>query len=143
MRLLHLSDLHLGKRVNEFSMVEDQRYILRKVLEIIDEEKPDGVMIAGDIYDKSVPNEEAVKLLGGFLSNLAKRELQVYIISGNHDSAVKLAFASDLIDRSGIHFSPVYEGKVEPFSLEENGNEINIYMLPFVRPPQNNYSRYA
>ena len=134
MRLLHLSDLHLGKRVNEFSMVEDQRYILRKVLEIIDEEKPDGVMIAGDIYDKSVPNEEAVKLLGGFLSNLAKRELQVYIISGNHDSAVKLAFASDLIDRSGIHFSPVYEGKVEPFSLEENGNEINIYMLPFVRP---------
>ena len=134
MRLLHLSDLHLGKRVNEFSMVEDQRYILRKVLEIIDEEKPDGVMIAGDIYDKSVPNEEAVKLLGGFLSNLAKRELQVYIISGNHDSAVKLAFASDLIDRSGIHFSPVYEGKVEPFSLEENGNKINIYMLPFVRP---------
>ena len=121
MRLLHLSDLHLGKRVNEFSMVEDQRYILRKVLEIIDEEKPDGVMIAGDIYDKSVPNEEAVKLLGGFLSNLAKRELQVYIISGNHDSAVKLAFASDLIDRSGIHFSPVYEGKVEPFSLEEMG----------------------
>ena len=71
MRLLHLSDLHLGKRVNEFSMVEDQRYILRKVLEIIDEEKPDGVMIAGDIYDKSVPNEEAVKLLGGFLSNLS------------------------------------------------------------------------
>ena len=134
MRLLHLSDFHLGKRVNEFSMVEDQRYILRKVLEIIDEEKPDGVMIAGDIYDKSVPNEEAVKLLGGFLSNLAKRELQVYIISGNHDSAVKLAFASDLIDRSGIHFSPVYEGKVEPFSLEENGNKINIYMLPFVRP---------
>lgn len=134
MRLLHLSDLHLGKRVNEFSMVEDQRYILRKMLEIIDEEKPDGVMIAGDIYDKSVPNEEAVKLLGGFLSNLAKRELQVYIISGNHDSAVKLAFASDLIDRSGIHFSPVYEGKVEPFSLEENGDEINIYMLPFVRP---------
>ena len=106
MRLLHLSDLHLGKRVNEFSMVEDQRYILRKVLEIIDEEKPDGVMIAGDIYDKSVPNEEAVKLLGGFLSNLAKRELQVYIISGNHDSAVKLAFASDLIDRRRNSFFP-------------------------------------
>lgn len=134
MRLIHLSDLHLGKRVNEFSMVEDQRYILRKVLEIIDEEKPDGVMIAGDIYDKSVPNEEAVKLLGRFLSCLAERKLQVYIISGNHDSAVKLAFASDLLDHSGIHFSPVYDGKIIPFELEENGNKTDIYMLPFLRP---------
>lgn len=134
MRLLHLSDLHLGKRVNEFSMIEDQRYILRKVLEIIDKEKPDGVMIAGDIYDKSAPNEEAVKLLDRFLSSLASRKQQVFIISGNHDSAVKLAFASDLIDHSGIHFSPVYEGRIEPFKLENNGNEICIYMLPFVRP---------
>ena len=134
MRLLHLSDLHLGKRVNEFSMIEDQRYILRKVLEIIDKEKPDGVMIAGDIYDKSAPNEEAVKLLGRFLSRLASRKQQVFIISGIHDSAVKLAFASDLIDHSGIHFSPVYEGRIEPLKLENNGSEIYIYMLPFVRP---------
>ncbi|MGN1205971.1 MAG: exonuclease SbcCD subunit D [Eubacterium sp.] len=134
MRLIHLSDLHLGKRVNEFSMVEDQRYILRKILKVIDEEKPEGVMIAGDVYDKSVPNEEAVKLLGGFLSSLAKRKLQVFIISGNHDSAVKLAFASDLIDRSGIHFSPVYDGIITPFKLEKDGKIVNIYMLPFVRP---------
>ncbi|MCI5884497.1 MAG: exonuclease subunit SbcD, partial [Eubacterium sp.] len=121
MRLMHLSDLHLGKRVNEISMLEDQRDILAKILDIIDEEKPDGILIAGDIYDKSVPNEEAVKLLGTFLSQLARRGLQVFIISGNHDSAVKLAFASDLIDQSGIHFSPVYDGDIKPFSLEKDG----------------------
>lgn len=134
MRLLHLSDLHLGKRVNEISMLEDQRDILAKILDIIDEEKPDGILIAGDIYDKSVPNEEAVKLLGTFLSQLARRGLQVFIISGNHDSAVKLAFASDLIDQSGIHFSPVYDGDIKPFSLEKEGIKANIFMLPFVKP---------
>lgn len=109
MRLIHLSDLHIGKRVNEFSMLEDQEYILKEILGIIDDEQPDGVIIAGDVYDKSVPSEEAVKLLDSFLTSLAKRKLQVYIISGNHDSAAKLAFASSLIDLSGIHISPVYD----------------------------------
>ena len=109
MRLIHLSDLHIGKRVNEFSMLEDQEYILKEILGIIDEEKPDGVIIAGDVYDKSVPGEEAVKLLDSFLTSLAKRKLQVYMISGNHDSAAKLAFAAKLIDLSGIHISPVYD----------------------------------
>lgn len=134
MRLIHLSDLHLGKRVNEFSMIEDQQYILTKIINMIDEEKPDGVIIAGDIYDKSVPNEEAVKLLNDFLMRLAKRKLQVYIISGNHDSAVKLSFASGLIDLSGIHFAPVYDGNIVSFSLGSGAEKVKIYMLPFIKP---------
>lgn len=144
MRLIHLSDLHIGKRVNEFSMLEDQEYILKEILGIIDDEQPDGVIIAGDVYDKSVPSEEAVKLLDSFLTSLAKRKLQVYIISGNHDSAAKLAFASSLIDLSGIHISPVYDsahianagdGLVRPYKLEDGqGRMVNIYMLPFVKP---------
>lgn len=144
MRLIHLSDLHIGKRVNEFSMLEDQEYILKEILGIIDDEQPDGVIIAGDVYDKSVPSEEAVKLLDSFLTSLAKRKRQVYIISGNHDSAAKLAFASSLIDLSGIHISPVYDsaqiammgdGLVRPYKLEDGkGQMANIYMLPFVKP---------
>lgn len=125
-------------------MLEDQEYILKEILGIIDDEQPDGVIIAGDVYDKSVPSEEAVKLLDSFLTSLAKRKLQVYIISGNHDSAAKLAFASSLIDLSGIHISPVYDsaqiammgdGLVRPYKLEDGkGQMANIYMLPFVKP---------
>ena len=134
MKLIHLSDLHLGKRVNEFSMIEDQKYILTRIINIVDEEKPDGILIAGDVYDKSVPNEEAVKLLDDFLGKIAKRRIETFIISGNHDSAVKLAFASDLIDLSGIHISPAYQGNVKPYTIEKNGAKINIYMLPFIKP---------
>ena len=144
MRLIHLSDLHIGKRVNEFSMLEDQEYILKEILGIIDEEKPDGVIIAGDVYDKSVPGEEAVKLLDSFLTSLAKRKLQVYMISGNHDSAAKLAFAAKLIDLSGIHISPVYDKsrfagnerkKLAPLELgNSDGFTVKIHMLPFVKP---------
>ena len=102
---------------------------------IIDDEKPDGVIIAGDVYDRTMPSEDAVKLLDRFLTSLAKRKLQVYIISGNHDSAVKLSFASGLIDLSGIHIAPVYDGNVEPMRLEgSDGISANIYMLPFVKP---------
>lgn len=125
-------------------MLEDQEYILKEILGIIDDEQPDGVIIAGDVYDKSVPSEEAVKLLDSFLTSLAKRKLQVYIISGNHDSAAKLAFASSLIDLSGIHISPVYDsaqiatmgdGLVRPYKLEDGKGQVaNIYMLPFVKP---------
>lgn len=134
MKLLHLSDLHLGKRVNGFSMLDDQKYILTKIINIIDEEKPDGILIAGDVYDKSVPSAEAVQLFDDFLCRLAKRKLQVFVISGNHDSAERLSFASSLIDLSGIHISPVYNGEVKPFVLEDDYGKVNIYMLPFVKP---------
>lgn len=134
MKFVHLSDLHLGKRVNEFSMIEDQKYILAEILDIIAKEQVDGVVIAGDIYDKTVPSEEAVQLLDWFLTKLAKLEVDTYVISGNHDSSVKLSFASDLIDRSGIHIAPVYNGVVKPYELMDSYGKVNLYLLPFIKP---------
>ncbi len=134
MKFIHLSDLHLGKRVNEFSMIEDQAYILKKILGIIRDEEPDGVLIAGDIYDKSIPSVEAVGLFDDFLKRLAGQKVQVFIISGNHDSPERLAFGAELIKLSGIHISPAYSGRVEPISLKDNYGAVHIYMLPFIKP---------
>ena len=134
MKLIHLSDLHLGKRVNEFSMLEDQEYILTKIINIIDEQNPQGVIVAGDVYDKSVPSAEAVELFDDFLFRLSKRNLKVFVISGNHDSAERIAFGGRLMDKSGIYMSPVYNGKVEPIALEDEYGSLNVYMLPFVKP---------
>lgn len=134
MKLIHLSDLHLGKRVNEFSMLEDQQYILTEILQIIDREKPDGVMIAGDVYDKSVPSAEAVALLDDFLVRLAKRDLQVFLISGNHDSPERMAFGGRLMAQSGVYLAPVYDGKVSPITLTDEYGPVNLYLLPFLKP---------
>ena len=106
MKILHLSDLHLGKRVNEFSMIEDQEYILTKIIHIIDEQAPEVILIAGDVYDKAVPSAEAVELFDNFLVRLSKRNLKVFVISGNHDSAERIAFGGRLMDKSGIYMSP-------------------------------------
>ena len=134
MKFIHLSDLHLGKRLNEFSLIEDQEYILNKIINIIDDEKPDAVIIAGDIYDKPVPPAEAVRLFDDFLCSLALRRLQVFVISGNHDSAERIAFGSRLMDKSGIHMAPVYDGNAAPVSLEDEYGIVDVYMLPFVKP---------
>ena len=134
MKFVHLSDLHLGKRVNEFSMLEDQRDILSKCLEIIDRECPDGVILAGDIYDKPVPPAEAVQLFDDFLFSLARKDLQVFIISGNHDSPERIAFASRLLDRSGVHLSPVYHGDVAPVRMKDQYGTVCVYLLPFIKP---------
>ena len=124
MKFLHLSDLHLGKRVNEFSMLEDQEFILKKILNIIDEQKPDAVIIAGDVYDKSVPSAEAVELFDDFLVRLSRRNLSVFVISGNHDSPERIAFGGRLMDISGIYMSPVYSGEVEPITLTDDFGEL-------------------
>lgn len=134
MKFIHLSDLHIGKRVNEFSMIEDQDYILKQILNIIDDEVPDGVIIAGDVYDKSVPSAEAVELFDDFIVRLSKRDLPVYIISGNHDSPERLAFGNRLMAASNIYFSSVYNGKTERFALADAYGTTAIYMLPFVKP---------
>lgn len=131
---MHLSDLHLGKRVNEFSMLEDQQYILQQILSIADAEKPDAVLIAGDIYDKSVPSAEAMELLDDFLNRLADRSLLVFLIYGNHDSPERVAFGHHFMERSGIYISPVYEGKVEPITLRDAFGPIRVWLLPFVKP---------
>ena len=134
MRFVHLSDLHLGKRVNEFSMIEDQEYILKEILTIIKNEKPDGVIIAGDVYDKSIPSEDAMRLWDGFLLSLAEKKVPVFAISGNHDSAVRFADHGALVDSTGIHLSPVYDGNVNKYTLEDNNGPVNIYLLPFIKP---------
>ena len=134
MKFIHMSDLHLGKRFKEYSLIEDQEYILKKILSIIDEQKPDGVIIAGDVYDKPIPPAEAVELFDNFLVRLSKRDLKVFIISGNHDSAERIAFGGRLMDKSGIYISPVYDGKVEPITLTDKFGEVCVYMLPFIKP---------
>lgn len=134
MKIIHLSDLHLGKRVNEFSMLEEQEYILKEIIGVIRSEAPDCVVIAGDVYDKSVPPAEAVTLFDDFLCSLSELDMHVFIISGNHDSPERIAFGSRLMDGSGIHFSPVYSGETEPFILSDGFGEVEIYMLPFIRP---------
>lgn len=134
MKFIHLSDLHIGKRVNEYSMLEDQEYILNQIINIIDEQKSDGVIIAGDVYDKSVPSAEAVALFDDFLVKLSKRNLYVFVISGNHDSPERIAFGGRLMEASKIYMSPVYDGGLSPVTLEDEYGKINVWMLPFVKP---------
>ena len=134
MKLIHLSDLHIGKRVNEVSMIDDQEYILQQILRIIDEEKGDAVLIAGDVYDKSVPSAEAVTLFDDFLCELAQRKVPTLIISGNHDSPERLAFGNRLMEESGIHISPVYDGSVSTITLSDEHGDVDFWLLPFLKP---------
>ena len=134
MKLVHLADLHLGKKVNEFSMIDDQEYILKEIINIIDDEKTDGVLVAGDVFDRPIPSEEAIKLWDDFLNAMAKRNIQVFAISGNHDSAVRFAEHTSLMDSTGIHLSPEYDGKTNKYQIEKQGVKVNIYLLPFIKP---------
>ncbi len=134
MKFFHLSDLHLGKRLFEFSLIEDQKYILSKILDVAKAEMPDAVIIAGDIYDKPVPTAEAVALFDEFLSSLHDLSLKVMVISGNHDSPERIAFASQLLNRADIYMSPVWDGNVSPISLTDAVGTVNFYLLPFIKP---------
>ena len=134
MKLFHLSDLHIGKRVNEFSMIEDQKYILKRILDLAEEEKPDGIILAGDIYDKQIPSAEAVQVFDEFITRLAGRAIPVFIISGNHDSAERLAFGGRLLNSRGIYLSPVYDGSVTKIPLKDQYGTVWIHLLPFIRP---------
>lgn len=134
MKLFHLSDLHIGKRVNEFSMIEDQKYILKRIFDLAEEEKPDGIILAGDIYDKQIPSAEAVQVFDEFITRLAGRSIPVFIISGNHDSAERLAFGGRLLNSRGIYLSPVYDGSVTKIPLKDQYGTVWIHLLPFIRP---------
>lgn len=131
---MHLADLHLGKRVNGFSMMEDQEYILNRILEIMEEEQPDGLLIAGDVYDKTIPPAEAVRRMDDFLTAVAAKHVPVFLISGNHDSAERVAFGHQLMQGSGIWISPVYDGTIRHHTLKDRWGEVNIYLIPFLRP---------
>ncbi len=133
-KLIHLSDLHIGKRVNEYSMLEDQQHILGEILKIIDKEQPDAVLLAGDLYDRPVPSAEAVCLFDRFLSALAERKRTVLAVSGNHDSPERIAFGTRLMQRSGVFFAPVYGGALQPVTLRDEFGEVDFYLLPFLKP---------
>ncbi len=134
MRFIHLSDLHIGKRVHEFSMLRDQEHILNQVLAIIDDNQVNGVIIAGDVYDKTIPSSEAVQLFDDFLYKLATRQLKVFIISGNHDSVERLSFGNRIMEHSGVHIAPIYKGNATLVELEDEYGRLNIYLLPFIKP---------
>lgn len=134
MKFFHLSDLHLGKRVNEFSMLEDQWDILQKIVVLAKKYKPDAVFIAGDVYDKSMPIVEAVQLLDRFLVWLNELEVAVFIVSGNHDNAERVAFGADLLKNSRIHIVQSYNRKITPVTLSDEYGDINIWMLPYLKP---------
>ena len=133
MKFLHLADLHLGKRVNGFSMLEDQAYILRQILAILDDERPDGVLIAGDVYDKPVPPTEAVELLDGFLTELCTRGVPVLLISGNHDSAQRISYFSALVRSAGVYVTEAFEGRMQSVTLSDEYGELTVWMLPLAR----------
>lgn len=134
MKFIHLADLHIGKRVNGFSMMEDQRYILDRILEIARREQADGLLLAGDLYDKQVPPAEAVSLLDSFLTAAAEENMAVFAVAGNHDSAERMAFGAQLMSSRGVYLSPVYEGKTACITLKDEWGELCVHLLPFIRP---------
>lgn len=134
MKFLHLADLHIGKRVCEHNMLDEQVHILGEVLDIARKESPDAVLIAGDVYDKSVPSAEAVAVLDDFLVKLAATGTKVFVLSGNHDSAERIAFGGRLMQGMGVYMSPVYNGEFAPMTLKDEMGEVDLWMLPFVRP---------
>ncbi len=134
MKLLHIADLHIGKRINEFNMLEDQKYILEQILGITVEEKPEGILIAGDVYDKSQPTVEAVELLDWFLTALTALGQPVFMISGNHDSPRRLSFGSRLLAKNGLHIAGVFDGVLQKVELQDEYGAVNIYLLPFLKP---------
>ena len=134
MKLIHLSDLHIGKRVNEVSMIGEQEHILEQILDIVDAEKPRAVLICGDVYDKTVPSAEAFTLFDSFLCRLAERKPEVLIISGNHDSPERLAFGGRLMEGNGIRLSPVYDGTVSSVTVSDEYGDVRFWLLPFLKP---------
>ena len=134
MKLFHLSDLHIGKRVNEFSMLEDQKYILGQILKAAKEHQPEGIILAGDIYDKPVPAAEAVQVFDDFLTSLNEMGLPVFMISGNHDSPERVSYGGRLMKKSGIYVAPVYEGKTEKVEFTDEYGKVCIHLLPFIKP---------
>ena len=133
MKLIHLGDLHLGRSLGEFDLIEDQKYILGQILDLIDKEKVDAVLIAGDVFDKSIPSEAAVNLLDSFLKDLVSRNVKVFMISGNHDSDDRLNYGKWTFEKQGVYISAIYDGKLDCHVLKDGDTEINIYMLPFVK----------
>lgn len=134
MKFIHTADLHIGKSVCEHSMLDEQRFILASILDVVKREKPDAFLVAGDVYDKSVPSAEAVTVLDDFLVRLSETGTKVFVLSGNHDSAERIAFGGRLMANRGVYMSPIYSGAFTPVTLRDESGEVDVWMLPFVRP---------
>lgn len=134
MRFVHTADLHIGKFVNEFSMLKDQEYILDQIITILEEEKADALIIAGDVYDRSIPPAEAVALLDRFLSELIQKDIKVFMISGNHDSPERIGFAKDIVEEKGLYIAGTYDGNARVVNLKDDYGTIKIHLLPFIKP---------
>ncbi len=134
MKFFHLSDLHLGKTVHEFSLLEDQEYILKSILALADEEKPQAVLIAGDVFDRTVAPTAALRLFDDFLDALVRRDIEVFVISGNHDAPDRLSFGARLMKSSGVHIARSYDGVIEPVTLRDGFGAVNLYLMPFLKP---------
>lgn len=136
MKLMHVGDLHLGKSLGDFDLTEDQEYLLNQLLGIVEKQAVDAVLIAGDVYDKAIPSEAATRMLDYFLSSLAKRNVYVYMVSGNHDSDERLNYGSNLFETNHIYISTKYEGNLYKQTLKVGKDEADIYLLPFVKASQ-------
>ena len=136
MKLLHVGDLHLGKSLGDFDLTKDQQYLLDQLLELVDEQAVDAVLIAGDVYDRAIPSEAATRMLDYFLSSLAKRNVCVFMISGNHDSDERLNYGSNLFETNHIFISTKFNGSLYKQTLKKENEEVDIYLLPFVKASQ-------
>lgn len=134
MKFLHISDLHLGRRLREADLEEDQDFLLKKIFNIAVEKKTDAVLVAGDVYDRSVPTVGAVRLFDEFLTRLSKAHIPVYVISGNHDSAERLGFADRLLDEQGVHLASVFSGEAVCYEARDEFGSVYIWSLPFLKP---------
>lgn len=133
MKFIHLADLHLGKRVHEISLIRDQEVMLQSIRDLCAKEKPEALLIAGDVFDKAIPSLEAVRLLETFLEDLSRTGLTVFLVAGNHDSGERLAFGSAFFSSHGIHVAGVYQGRVERFVLQDSRGPVTFHLLPFIR----------
>ena len=131
MKFLHLSDLHLGKRLCGVSLLEDQRHILDQILTIAGQ--VDAVLISGDVYEKPVPPGEAVTLFDSFLTQLTRRKKEVFLIPGNHDSAQRLAFGSAMLADSGVHMAPLFDGALTRVRLKDRWGDLSVWLMPFLK----------
>ncbi len=136
MKLIHLADLHIGKSVRDFSMIEDQKYILDQVVATARQEAVDAVLISGDVYDRTIPSEEAVRLFDDFIVRLSEIPVRVLLISGNHDSDERLNFGSRLFEERGVYFCTKYDGNLREYVLEDEYGPVHFYLLPFVKASQ-------
>ncbi len=134
MKFFHISDLHIGKKLREMDITKDQEHILNEIIEMADEHEPDAVLIAGDVYDRSVPPAHALNLLDNFITRLESRDIRVFIVSGNHDSPDRLQFAKGILEKNNIHIAGTFNGQVEKVELRDEYGPINIYLLPFIKP---------